>query len=66
MTAAFVPMWILGAGFVGLIVMPTLFSAGHTLAEGYIVETVKFPGMSYPTTARTHTRLEPRSGTVRF
>lgn len=36
MTAAFVPIWILGAGFVGLMLLSLVFSGGHMITGGYV------------------------------
>lgn len=66
MTAVFVPMWILGAGFVGVILMSTLLSAGHIIVGGCVARDEPVGGTSFPTISRTDALSVPGSGSLGF
>jgi len=36
MSPAFIPIWILGAGFIGLLLLSLVFSGGHMSTGGYV------------------------------
>jgi hypothetical protein len=50
MTPAFIPIWILGAGFIGLMLLSAVFARGHVISGGYVtgLEPFDVPSGSQP------------------